>query len=114
MANADCVMISSTKEIANALNAQFTAFGLPCDTNYPVPPRSPSPLITNLLSSVHTTTFAVRKYLRQLKCCKSPGLDNVSNEVLRLLAPSIAYPLAIILIFPFALDCFRHLGSRLW
>ena len=66
MANADYVMVSSTKEIANALNAQFTAFGLPCDTNYPVPPQSPSPLITNLHSSAHTTTFAVRKYLRQL------------------------------------------------
>ena len=96
MTNDDGAVVSSAKEVADVLNRQFTAFGLPDDPNYPVPPLSRSPMISSPLTCVRTTTFEVKKHLHKLKCGKSPGLDNISNEVLRSLAPSIAYPLAII------------------
>ena len=96
MTNDDGAVVSSAKEVADILNRQFTAFGLPDDPNYPVPPLSRSPMISSPLTCVRTTTSEVKKHLHKLKCGKSPGLDSISNEVLRSLAPSIAYPLAII------------------
>ena len=96
MTNDDGAVVSSAKKVADVLNRQLTAFSLPDDPNYPVPPLSRSPMISSPLTCVRTTTSEVKKHLHKLKCGKSPGLDSISNEVLRSLAPSIAYPLAII------------------
>ena len=48
------------------------------------------------LRSIHTTTSSVRSYLKRLKSNKSPGPDALPNEVLKVLAPSLAYPLCLI------------------
>ena len=38
----------------------------------------------------------VRKQLKRLKSCKSPGKDGIPNEVLKLLVPSLSYPLCLL------------------
>ena len=96
MIASDGTVATSPKSIADVLNTQFTSFGLPDDPSWRIPPLSQSPFISVPFRTITVTTFQVRKYLKRLKCGKSPGSDGIPNEVLQSLAPSIAYPLAII------------------
>ena len=70
------------------------------------PPLSQSPFISVPFRTITVTTFHVRKYLKRLKCGKFPGSDGIPNEVLQSLAPSIAYPLAIIINMSFRTGTF--------
>ena len=97
MTASDGTVTTDPTDIADILNTQFTSFGLPDDPTWPIPPLTPSPSIPASLLSLSTGTAQVRKYLRNLKTGKSPGQDGITNEVWRALAPSVAYPVSIIL-----------------
>ena len=89
-------MVTDPKSIANTLNTQFTSAGIPDDHSSPIPPLQRSATVSSDLRSIHTTTSSVRSYLKRLKSNKSPGPDALPNEVLKVLAPSLAYPLCLI------------------
>ena len=89
-------MVTDPKSIANTLNTQFTSAGIPDDHSSPIPPLQRSVTVSSDLRSIHTTTSSVRSYLKRLKSNKSPGPDALPNEVLKFLAPSLAYPLCLI------------------
>ena len=64
---------SEAKSIADTLNKQFVSPGLPDDPNWVIPPLHPAPELRAPLLEVFTTTGVVRKQLKRLKSCKSPG-----------------------------------------
>ena len=97
MTAADGTVATDPADIADILNTQFTPFGLPDDPTWPIPPLTPPPSIPGSLLSLSTGRAQVRKYLRYLKSGKSPDQDGIINEVWRALAPSVAYPVSIIL-----------------
>ena len=92
---------SEAKSIADTLNKQFVSPGLPDDPNWVIPPLHPAPELRAPLLEVFTTTGVVRKQLKRLKSCKSPGKDGIPNEVLKVLVPSLSYPLCLLFIFLF-------------
>ena len=87
---------SEAKSIADTLNKQFVSPGLPDDPNWVIPPLHPAPELRAPLLEVFTTTGVVRKQLKRLKSCKSPGKGGIPNEVLKLLVPSLSYPLCLL------------------
>lgn len=87
---------SSDFEKSEMLNNYFTSIAVPDDPKQTIPPLALSNKIGSEFNSVHVTTSIVRRGIARLKSGKSPGADGISNEVIKSLAPSIAYPLCVI------------------
>lgn len=81
---------------ANALNDFFIKqTDIPGRNDPPSALSSPTPC-PNHLSSISVSAEDVYKQLVQLKSDKSPGLDNLPNNLLRFAAPAIAPSLAVL------------------
>ena len=102
----DGLSVSGNLEKATLLNQQFASVAVPDDPSIDLPHMVPSSAIGTPLSSLCITTATVRKAISRLKCGRSPGLDGVTNELMKKLAPSIAYPLCKLFNLSFSSGCF--------
>lgn len=91
---------------ARMLNEQFASVAVPDDAALHLPPTSRSQHLHNSLSSLYTTCAQVRLAIKLLKNKKAPGLDGLTNEVLKALSPSIAYPLCLLFNMSFTTGTF--------
>ena len=81
--------ISSTQQAttssakATTLNSQFASVAVPDDPSLPIPPIAEESGEVDRLTSVYTTTAAIRRYIRKLPSDKAPGPDGITNLVLQ-------------------------------
>ena len=81
---------------AAALNEQFASVAVVDDPRIPLPSLDQHPCLPNAFRAPIITTAGVRKAIAKLKLNKSPGMDGISNEVVKALAPSLSYPLCLL------------------
>ena len=75
-----------------ALNEQFASLAVVDDPRIPLPSLDQHPCLPNAFRAPIITTAGVRKAIAKLKLNKSPGMDGISNEVVKALTPTLSYP----------------------
>ena len=85
--------VSGSFDKATVLNQQFASVAVPDDPSLSLPALRAHSQLHETFVQVITTTADVRKAIARLKSRRSPGLDTITNDVLKKLAPSISYPL---------------------
>jgi len=90
--------VASTQDSdkASLLNQYFASVAVADVAGQAIPSLSPSPSLGSQLTAVHTSTSLVRRAISNLKAGKSPGMDGITNDVLKKLSPSISYPLCLL------------------
>ena len=84
---------TSPSDIANVFNKQFVAFGTSNNPEWTILPIADADS-TSFFSDIRTTPTSVAKYIKRLKLRKAAGLDGITNELLKILGPSICDPLS--------------------
>ena len=101
----------SPSDIANVFNKQFIPFGTSNNPEWTIPPIADADS-TSFFTDIRTTPTSVAKYIKCLKLRKAAGLDGITNELLKILGPSICDPLSLIFNLSFSSGVFPSVWKR--
>ena len=97
--------------LQNVFNKQFVAFGTSNNPEWTIPPIADADS-TSFFTDIRTTPTSVAKYIKRLKLRKAAGLDGITNELLKILGPSICDPLSLIFNLSFSSGVFPSVWKR--
>ena len=102
---------TSPSDIANVFSKQFVAFGTFNNPEWTIPPIADADS-TSFFTDIRTTPTCVAKYIKRLKLRMAAGLDGITNELLKILGPSICDPLSWIFDLSFSSGVFPSVWKR--
>ena len=90
------LITTDDKEKADILSEYFHEVFRTLEDKASTPKPNENYAVREILQDISFDSRQVMKQLKGLKTCKSPGVDNISNDILRNVAGIIAVPLTIL------------------